>query len=275
MLDPTKDLIDLLLLSRFDTLVVVILLVQFHVLIHGGILVLLVLRDQVVHVGLGFGELHLIHALAGVPMQESLATEHGSELLRDALEQFLDGGGVADEGGGHLQAAGRDVAHGGLDVVGDPFHEVAAVLVLHVLDLLLHLLHGHAAAEYGGDGEVAAVTRVAGSHHVLGVEHLLGQLGHGQGPVLLGAAGGQGSEAGHEEVETGEGDHVDGQFTQIGVQLTRETQTSCDARHGERDEVVEVTVGWGGQTQGSEADVVEGLVVDAEGLVRVLHELVD
>ena len=275
MLDPTKDLIDWLLLSRFHTLVVVILIVQFHVLIHGGILVLLVLRDQVVHVGLGFGELHLIHALAGVPMQESLATEHGSELLRDALEQLLDGGGVADESGGHLQAAGRDVAHGGLDVVGDPLHEVTAVLVLHVLDLLLHLLHGHAAAEYGGDGEVAAVTGVAGSHHVLGVEHLLGQLGHGQGPVLLGAAGGQGSEAGHEEVETRERDHIDGQFTQIGVQLARETQTSCDARHGERDEVVEVAVGGGGQTQGSEADVVEGLVVDAEGLVRVLHELVN
>ena len=275
MLDPTKDLIDWLLLSRFHTLVVVILIVQFHVLIHGGILVLLVLRDQVVHVGLGFGELHLIHALAGVPMQESLATEHGSELLRDALEQLLDGGGVADESGGHLQAAGRDVAHGGLDVVGDPLHEVTAVLVLHVLDLLLHLLHGHAAAEYGGDGEVAAVTGVAGSHHVLGVEHLLGQLGHGQGPVLLGAAGGQGSEAGHEEVETGEGDHVDSQFTQIGVQLTRETQAGGHTRHGSRDQMVEVTICGGCEFQGSEADVVEGFIVNAVGFICVFNQLMD
>ena len=68
------------------------------------------------------------------------------------------------------------------------------------------------------------MTGVAGSHHVLGVEHLLSQLGHGQGPVLLGAARRQGSESGHEEVETGEGHHVDGQFTQIGVQLSREPQ---------------------------------------------------
>ena len=29
--------------------------------------------------------------------------------------------------------------------------------------------------------EVAAVSGVAGRHHVLGVEHLLGQLGHGEG----------------------------------------------------------------------------------------------
>ena len=51
-------------------------------------------------------------------MQESLASEHSSELLGDSLEEFLDGGGVADEGGGHLETSGRDVADSGLDVVG-------------------------------------------------------------------------------------------------------------------------------------------------------------
>ena len=35
-------------------------------------LVLLVLRDEVVHVGLRLGELHLVHTLASVPMKESL-----------------------------------------------------------------------------------------------------------------------------------------------------------------------------------------------------------
>ena len=70
-----------------------------------------------------------------------LATEHGSELLRDALEQLLDGGGVSDEGGGHLETAGRDVTDSGFDVVGDPLHEVTAVLVLHVQHLLVHLSH--------------------------------------------------------------------------------------------------------------------------------------
>merc|ERR1712071_479929 len=59
----------------------------------------------------------------------------------------------------------------------------AAVLVLDVQQLLVNLLHGHAATEDGGNGEVAAVTRVAGRHHVLGVEHLLGQLGNGQSSV--------------------------------------------------------------------------------------------
>merc|ERR1712026_633969 len=175
-------------------------------------------------------------------MQESLATEHRGELLRDALEQLLDGGAVTDEGGRHLETTWWDVAHGGLHVVRDPFHEVAAVLVLDVEHLFVDLLHGHAATEHGCHGEVAAVTRVARSHHVLGVKHLLCELWHREGAVLLAAAGGERGEARHEEVQTREGHHVHGQFTQISVQLTWETQAGRHARHGGGHEMVEVTV---------------------------------
>ena len=96
------------------------------------------------------------------------------------------------------------------------------------------------------------MTWVAGGHHVLGVEHLLGELGDGEGAVLLGAAGGEWGEAGHEEVETGEGDHVDGQLAEISVQLTGEAQAGGDAGHGGGDQVVKITVGWGGELQGTE-----------------------
>ena len=58
---------------------------------------------------------------------------------------------------------------------------------------------------------------VAGGHHVLGVEDLLCQFGHGQGAVLLAAAGGQRCEPRHEEVETWEGDHVDGNLAEVSV----------------------------------------------------------
>ena len=39
-------------------------------------------------------------------------------------------------------------------------------------------------------------------------------------PVLLRASGRKWSKPGHEEVETGEGNHVDGQLPQVSVQLT-------------------------------------------------------
>ena len=85
------------------------------------------------------GELHLVHTLASVPMEESLTPEHSGELLGHTLEELLDGGAVSDEGGGHLQTTGWDVTYSGLDVVGDPFNEVAAVLVLYVQHLLVNL----------------------------------------------------------------------------------------------------------------------------------------
>ena len=103
-----------------------------------------------------------------------------------SLEHLLHCGGVAHEGSRHLEALlvgggqgvghqeggcnseaglqqllptqqappgsapthlGRDVANAALDVVGDPLNKVAAVLVLHIQHLLIHLLGGHAAAE--------------------------------------------------------------------------------------------------------------------------------
>merc|ERR1719331_1934756 len=64
-------------------------------------------------------ELHLVHTLTSVPVKEGLATEHASELLGDTLPELLDGGGVTNEDGSHLETLGGDVADGGLDVVGD------------------------------------------------------------------------------------------------------------------------------------------------------------
>ena len=189
-------------------------------------------------------------------MEESLATEHGRELLGDTLEQLLDGGAVADECAGHLQTTRWDVAYGGLDVVRDPLDEVAAVLVLYVQHLFVDLLHRHSTTEYRRHGQVSTVTWIAGGHHVLGVEHLLCELWHGQGSVLLATTGREWSEAGHEEVETWEWDHVDSQLPQISVQLPWESETGRDARHRSRDQMVEVAVCGCRQLESTEADVV-------------------
>lgn len=149
-------------------------------------------------------DLHLVHTLLGVPMQEGLPLEHGGELVADTPEELLDGGGVTQESDGHLETTGRDVTLRGKHVVGDPLDEVCRVLVLDVLHLLLDLLHGDLATEDSGNGEVTTVARVASSHHVLGVEHLLGKLGDGDSAVLLTATRRQRSETSEEEVQTRE-----------------------------------------------------------------------
>ena len=122
-------------------------------------------------------------------MKERFPAEHRGELLGDSFEQFLNGGGVADEGGGHLQTLGRDVADGRLHVVRDPLDEVRAVLVLHAEHLLVDFLHRHSAAEHRGHRQVSSVSRVAGGHHVLRVEHLLRELRHRERGILLHRSG--------------------------------------------------------------------------------------
>ena len=60
---------------RSTVLVVAVIMLSYLLLvIDGGLLVLLVLGDQVVHVALGLSELHLVHALISVPVEESLGT---------------------------------------------------------------------------------------------------------------------------------------------------------------------------------------------------------
>nr|ACR34067.1 unknown [Zea mays] len=68
-----------------------VLILGLLIVISSRILVLLVLRHEVIHIALGLGELHLVHALARVPVQESLPPEHGSELLAHPPEHLLDG----------------------------------------------------------------------------------------------------------------------------------------------------------------------------------------
>ena len=96
-------------------------------------------------------------------------------------------------------------------------------------------------------------------------------------------------------METGEGNHVDGELAQIRVELSRElcedtsmsvvnrdetentthTQAGGDTRHNDRDELVEITVLGSAELEGPEADIVQSLVVNAEGLIRVLNELMN
>ena len=207
-------------------------------------------------------------------MQESLPPEHHGELVAHTTEQLLDGGGVTDKGSRHGETGRSDVTDRGLDVVGNPVNEHVARLLLELVEVVIDLLGGDTSTEGDGSGQVTSSTGVGGSHHVLGVEHLLGELRNRERLVLLSVLGEEGSETDQEKVKTGEGDQVDSQFAKIRVELTRETQGASDTAHDLRDETVQVTIGRGIQLQSLVADLVQGFVIDTEDLVSVLNKLV-
>merc|ERR1711904_518104 len=101
-------------------------------------------------------------------MQESLSSEHSSELLSHTLKHFLNSSGVTNESNRHLQSLWRDIADGRLDVVWNPFDEVRRVLVLDIEHLLVDFFCGHTASEHGAGGEISSVSWVRSAHHVLG-----------------------------------------------------------------------------------------------------------
>ncbi|KFO93387.1 hypothetical protein N320_04058, partial [Buceros rhinoceros silvestris] len=173
--------------------------------------------NQIIHVAFCFCEFHFIHPFSREPVKEGLPPEHGRKLLRDPFEELLNRSTVANERGSHLEATGRYVAHGHLDVVWDPLHKVTAVLVLDGQHLLINLLHGHGTAEDSSHCQVSPMPWVTGCHHIFGIEHLLGELWNGECSVLLAASGCQRGEAWHEKVKAWERDHVYCQLPEVSI----------------------------------------------------------
>ena len=64
------------------------------------------------------------------------------------------------------------------------------------------------------------MSRITSSHHVLGIKHLLSQLWNCESSVLLGTTGSERSKSWHEEVESGEWNHVDRQLPEVSIQLS-------------------------------------------------------
>jgi hypothetical protein len=80
-------------------------------------------------------------------VEESLSSEHSSELFSNTLEHFLNGSGITEEGNSHLESFGGNITNRRFNVVGDPFNKVRRVLVLNVQHLFINFFGRHSSSE--------------------------------------------------------------------------------------------------------------------------------
>lgn len=141
-----------------------------------------------------------------------------------ALEDLRDGGGVGNKGSGSNLADGGHGAEGGKSAVGDPGDKVLRVLGLVLVDRVLNVAHRELAAVRDRDGEVLAHGGVDGGEERAALEEGVGELGDVRGGVGAVRSRDERGVAGREEVETREGDHVDGELAEVRVEDTGEAE---------------------------------------------------
>jgi hypothetical protein len=184
------------------------------------------------------------HADGAHDAREVAAGDDGRGLVVDAALEA--GRAPVDELDGALGLDGRDR---GVDVLGD---DVAAV---------------HEAARH-----VLAVARVALGHHARRLEDGVGDLRDGE-LLVVGLLGRDDRGVrGEHEVDARVGDEVGLELGDVDVQGAVEAERGRQRGGHLGEEAVEVGVGRALDVEVAAADVVERLVVEAEGHVRVLEE---
>ena len=198
----------------------------------------------------------------------------------DAAQSLGDGGGVGHHADGALDAGqvaagddgGRLVVDAALEAGGAPVDELDGPLGLDGGDGGVDVLGDDVAAVHEAAGHVLAVAGVALGHHAGRLKDRVGNLGNGELLVIGLLGGDDGSVRGEHEVDAGVGDEVGLELGNVDVEGTIETEGGRQRGDDLSDETVEVGVGGTLDVEVAAADVVQGLVVEAEGAVGVLEE---
>ena len=112
---------------------------------------------------------------------------------------------------------------------------------------------------------------ITGAYLVCGLEAGVSDLSNRQ-LLVIGFLSRDNWSIGHQrEVNPGVGHQVGLELGQIDVQSTVKSERSGDGGYDLANESVQVGVGWSLNVEVSATDVVDGLVVDHEGTVRVLE----
>mmetsp|Transcript_23795 Transcript_23795/g.51450 ORF Transcript_23795/g.51450 Transcript_23795/m.51450 type:complete len:498 (+) Transcript_23795:382-1875(+) len=230
----------------------------------------------------GFAELTLLHTLSNVPMDEGTLCVHEIELMINTTESLRDGRGVGNHTNGALNTgkvssrnhSGRLVVDSTLETSRTPVNKLNGPLSLDgghsSVDILGHDISSvHEAARH-----VLAVARIALGHGGLRLEDRRRDLGHGEVLVVGLLRRDDGRVRGEHEVDAGVGHQVRLELGHVDIKRAVEAKGGREGGGDLGNEAIEIGVGGTLYVEATLTDVVQGLVVEAEGDVRVLQESV-
>jgi len=213
-------------------------------------------------------------------MDEGSLGVHKIEFMIDSGEDLSDGSGVGDHADGSHDLGEITTRNNGrrlvvdtaLETSGAPVDELDGSLGLDGGDSGVDILGDDITSVHEAAGHVFTVAGVALGHHGGGLEGGVGDLGNGELLVVGLLGGDDGSVGGEHEMDTGVGDQVSLELSDINVEGTIESEGSSEGGDDLGDESVQVGVGGSLDIEVSAADVVDGLVVEHDGDVGVLKE---
>merc|ERR1719158_161775 len=259
-----------------------LLLVAFHALVGGllGDLFVVFLHGSKILTGLA--ELSLFHTLSDVPVDEGTLGVHKVEFVVHASHDFGDSRRVRDHENRALDlgevTAGHDsrglVVDSDLETGRAPVDEADGSFRLDGSNGSVHVLGHNVTAVHKTARHVLAVTRVALNHLVRRLEDRVGNLSDGQELVVGNLGGDDRRERAEREVDPRVGHKVGLELREVDVQGAVETEGRGDRGDALGQQSVEVRVRRALDSEVPAADVVQGLVVNHERDVGVLHHRV-
>lgn len=227
----------------------------------------------------GLGELTFLHTFTNVPVNESALGVHQIKLVIETGPSFGDSGSIGQhaDGAGYLgNVTARDgggwlVINADLEASGAPVDELNSALGTDGRDGGVGVLRNHITTVEQAAGHVLAMTGVALDHLILGLEAGGCDLGHVEGLVVRLGGGNDGGIGDKREVNARVGDQIGLELVQIDVEGTIEAEGGGDGRDNLSNQPVEIVVARTFNAQVTIADVIDGLVIDHEGTIRVFQ----
>ena len=225
------------------------------------------------------GELALFHTLSYVPVDEGTLGVHQIKLMIKTSPSLGDGCGVTQHADGTLYLGQVTTRyHGGWLVVdadlesgGTPVDELDGTLGLDGSNGGVDILGYYITTVQHTAGHVLAVTWIT-LHHLVGwLKAGVGDLSHRQ-LLMVGLLSRDDRSVGSQrEVDTWVGYQVGLELCKIDVEGTIKAQRGGDGADNLSNQPVQVGVGRTLNVKVTTADVIDGLIVDHEGAVRVLQ----